>query len=69
MPPPVIAANRSLLAMLVATNFLEQNMPAIMATEAHYMEMWAKDAAAITFDQQLWATLTSCSSSRVSRHP
>jgi PPE-repeat protein len=47
VPPPVIAANRSLLAMLVATNFLGQNTPAIIATEAHYMEMWAQDAAAM----------------------
>jgi PPE-repeat protein len=47
VPPPVIAANRSLMASLVATNFLGQNTPAIMATEAHYMEMWAQDAAAM----------------------
>jgi PPE-repeat protein len=47
VPPPVIAANRSLLAMLVATNFLGQNTPAIMATEADYMQMWAQDAAAM----------------------
>ena len=47
VPPPVIAANRSLLAMLVATNFLGQNTPAIAATEAHYGEMWAQDAAAM----------------------
>ena len=47
VPPPVIAANRALLAMLVATNFLGQNTPAIAATEAHYMEMWAQDAAAM----------------------
>jgi PPE-repeat protein len=47
VPPPVIAANRSLLAMLVATNFLGQNMPAIAATEAQYGEMWAQDAAAM----------------------
>jgi PPE-repeat protein len=45
VPPPVIAANRSLLMALVATNFLGQNTPAIMATEAHYLEMWAQDAA------------------------
>jgi PPE-repeat protein len=69
VPPPVIAANRALLMMLIATNILGQNTPAIAATEAHYMEMWAQDAAAITFDQQLWATLTSCSSSPVSRRP
>lgn len=47
VPPPVIAANRALLHFLVATNFFGQNTPAIMATEAHYMEMWAQDAAAM----------------------
>jgi PPE-repeat protein len=47
VPPPVIAANRALLMMLIATNFFGQNTPAIMATEAHYMEMWAQDAAAM----------------------
>lgn len=47
VPPPVIAANRSLLATLIATNILGQNTPAIAATEAHYMEMWAQDAAAM----------------------
>src|ERR1700761_6671056 len=47
VPPPVIAANRALLAMLVATNILGQNTPAIAATEAHYSEMWAQDAAAM----------------------
>jgi PPE-repeat protein len=45
--PPVIAANRALLAMLVATNIFGQNTPAIAATEAHYAEMWAQDAAAM----------------------
>jgi PPE-repeat protein len=43
VPPAVIAANRALLLALVATNFLGQNTPAIMATEAHYMEMWFQD--------------------------
>lgn len=47
VPPPAIAANRSLLMSLVVTNFLGQNLPAIAATEAHYMEMWAQDAAAM----------------------
>ena len=47
VPPPVIAANRALLMMLIATNFFGQNFPAIAATEAHYMEMWAQDAAAM----------------------
>jgi PPE-repeat protein len=45
--PPVIAANRTLLASLVASNILGQNTPAIAATEAHYAEMWAQDAAAM----------------------
>jgi PPE-repeat protein len=43
VPPTVIAANRALLAALVATNFLGQNTPAIAATEALYMEMWFQD--------------------------
>src|SRR5579875_3644237 len=47
VPPPVIAANRALLMTLIATNILGQNTPAIAATEAHYMEMWAQDAAAM----------------------
>ena len=47
VPPPVIAANRSLLMALVATNFFGQNTPAIAATEAQYAEMWAQDAAAM----------------------
>jgi PPE-repeat protein len=45
VPPPVIAANRTLLMALVATNFFGQNTPAIMATEAQYLEMWAQDVA------------------------
>jgi PPE-repeat protein len=47
VPPTVVAANRALLLMLTATNFLGQNTPAIMATEAEYVEMWAQDAAAM----------------------
>jgi PPE-repeat protein len=47
VPPPVIAANRSLLAGLVATNIVGQNTPAIAATEAQYAEMWAQDAGAM----------------------
>lgn len=47
VPPPVVAANRALLTSLVATNFLGQNAPAIAATETHYAEMWAQDAAAM----------------------
>jgi PPE-repeat protein len=47
VPPPQIAANRELLAALVASNVLGQNTPAIAATEAHYAKMWAQDAAAM----------------------
>jgi PPE-repeat protein len=47
VPPPVIAANRAQLMSLTATNFLGQNTPAIAATEAHYGQMWAQDAAAM----------------------
>ena len=47
VPPPIIVANRVQLAALVATNILGQNTPAIAATEAHYGEMWAQDAAAM----------------------
>ncbi|KAA1249998.1 PPE domain-containing protein [Mycobacterium simiae] len=47
VPPPVIAANRVLLMMLIASNFFGQNTPAIAATEADYLEMWAQDAAAM----------------------
>lgn len=47
VPPPVVAANRSLLAALTATNFFGQNSPAIAATEALYSEMWAQDALAM----------------------
>jgi PPE-repeat protein len=47
IPPPVIAANRAALALLVATNFLGQNTPAIAANEATYGEFWAQDAVAM----------------------
>jgi PPE-repeat protein len=47
VPPSVIAANRTLLASLISTNILGQNTPAIAATETHYAEMWAQDAAAM----------------------
>ncbi len=47
VPPSVIAANRSQLASLVATNIVGQNTPAIAATEAEYAGMWAQDAAAM----------------------
>ncbi|MEB3022007.1 PPE family protein [[Mycobacterium] crassicus] len=47
VPPPLIAANRSAQATLIATNILGQNTAAIAAAEAAYLEMWAQDAAAM----------------------
>ncbi|OBK10438.1 PPE family protein [Mycobacterium asiaticum] len=47
VPPATVAANRAQLQMLVATNLIGQNTPAIAANEAAYGEMWAQDAAAM----------------------
>lgn len=47
VPPLEVTANRTQLAMLVATNVIGQNTPAIAANEAMYGEMWAQDAAAM----------------------
>lgn len=47
VPPPLVAANRARLSLLLATNVLGQNTAAIAATEAEYIEMWAQDAAAM----------------------
>lgn len=47
VPPELVAANRSQLQTLLATNLLGQNLAAITATEVEYMEMWAQDSAAM----------------------
>jgi PPE-repeat protein len=47
VPPTLIAANRSQLSVLIATNFFGQNTSAIAALEAQYAEMWAQDASAM----------------------
>lgn len=47
VPPAAIAANRSLLASLVAANVVGQNTTAIAATEAEYSHMWLQDAMAM----------------------
>jgi PPE-repeat protein len=47
VPPAVIAANRSLLMALIATNVFGQNTAAIAANETDYAEMWAQDTAAM----------------------
>ncbi len=59
VPPPVITANRTTLATLVATNFLGVNTPAIAATEAQYAEMWAQDAATLSAYSSSMAAMTS----------
>jgi PPE-repeat protein len=47
VPPLEVAANRTQLMTLIATNLLGQNTPAIAANEAQYGAMWAQDAAAM----------------------
>ncbi len=47
VPPALVAANRTQLAMLLATNIFGQNTGTIAATEAQYEQMWAQDAAAM----------------------
>ena len=47
VPPTMVAANRSRLTTLVATNLFGRNTQAIAANEAQYGEMWAQDAAAM----------------------
>src|SRR4029077_2121932 len=47
VPPTMVAANRSQLTTLVATNLFGRNTQAIAANEAQYGEMWAQDAAAM----------------------
>jgi len=48
VPPQAVAANRTMMANLVASNIFGQNTGAIAATEAQYGEMWAQDASAMT---------------------
>ncbi|CFI72866.1 PPE family protein [Mycobacterium tuberculosis] len=43
----MIAENRAELMILIATNLLGQNTPAIAVNEAEYGETWAQDAAAM----------------------
>lgn len=45
--PTVVAANRTLLAHLIATNVFGVNFPAIAATEAQYLQMWAANTTAM----------------------
>jgi PPE-repeat protein len=45
--PSVVAANRTRLADLIATNVFGINFPAIAATEARYLQMWAGNTTAM----------------------
>ncbi len=45
--PSMVTANRTLLADLIATDFFGVNLPAIAATEAQYLQMWADNTAAM----------------------
>ncbi|MGA7053401.1 MAG: PPE family protein, partial [Mycobacterium sp.] len=56
--PAVVAANRSQTMMLIVTNILGQNTPAIAASEAQYAEMWAQDSAAMQGYASLSATVS-----------
>lgn len=62
VPPPAIAANRSQLASLVASNILGQNSTAIAAVEAEYGRMWAQDVAAMLGYAGASATATNLTS-------
>ncbi len=48
VPPATVAANRTRLAQLVATNAFGRNLPAIAATEDQYQAMWATNSAALS---------------------
>jgi PPE-repeat protein len=48
VPTSVVAANRTRLAQLYATNGFGRNLPAIAATEAAYQTMWANNSAAMS---------------------
>jgi PPE-repeat protein len=47
VPPPAIDANRAKRRSLAIRNCLGQNSPAIADAEAHYEQMWARDADAM----------------------
>lgn len=54
VPPPVIEANRTWFRKLATTNLLGQDSPAVAATEAHYLEMWAQGAATMNGYVAAW---------------
>jgi PPE-repeat protein len=48
VPTAEVAANRTRLAQLLATNGFGRNLPAIAETESEYQTMWANNSAAMT---------------------
>ncbi|OBH06615.1 hypothetical protein A5696_23390 [Mycobacterium sp. E2699] len=46
--PAAVAANRTRLAQLIATNAFGRNLPAIAAAEDQYQAMWATNSAALS---------------------
>ena len=48
VPTATVAANRTRLVALLATNVFGRNLPAIAQTESDYQTMWANNAAAMT---------------------
>lgn len=58
VPPSVVAANRTQLAQLLATNRFGQNTAAIAATQDEYQTMWANNSAALSNYQAASAQTT-----------
>ncbi len=55
VPTPLIVANRTQSAALIATNFFGQNTPAIATLATQYAEMWVQDVEAM-FNYQAGST-------------
>ena len=58
VPTAVVAANRTQLAQLLATNGFGRNLPAIAETESEYQSMWANNSAAMSRYQAASAQAT-----------
>jgi PPE-repeat protein len=58
VPTAEVAANRTQLAQLLATNGFGRNLPAIAETEAEYQSMWANNSAAMSRYQAASAQAT-----------
>src|SRR5277367_1014942 len=58
VPTAAVAANRTQLAQLLATNGFGRNLPAIAETESEYQSMWANNSAAMSRYQAASAQAT-----------